>query len=85
MGIVDTDKYCYLMTYSYPCTSISAAGKQEGFTEGSGTTSSMLWGIKRIFNELTSDRGGNGYRKFLLWKMSRKFTEQSSSVILKNG
>lgn len=57
LGITDTDKYCYLMTYSYPCTSISAAGKQEGFTEGSGTTSSMLWEIKRIFNELTSDRG----------------------------
>ena len=52
LGITDTDKYCYLMTYSYPCQSLSAAGKQEGFTEGSGTTSSMLWEIKRIFNEL---------------------------------
>lgn len=58
LGIVDTDKHCYLMTYSFPCQSCSNAGKSEGFAEGSGTTSSMLWEIKRIFNELTSDRGG---------------------------
>lgn len=57
LGIVDTDKYCYLMTYSFPCQSCSNAGKSEGFAEGSGTTSSMLWEIKRIFNELTSNRG----------------------------
>jgi DNA (cytosine-5)-methyltransferase 1 len=32
-----------LFTYSFPCTDISNAGKQEGFTEGSGTRSSLLW------------------------------------------
>lgn len=32
-----------LFTYSFPCTSLSFAGKQEGFDEGSGTASSLLW------------------------------------------
>lgn len=32
-----------LFTYSFPCQSISAAGKQHGFTKGSGTRSSLLW------------------------------------------
>lgn len=26
LGIVDTDKYCYIVTYSFPCTDISLAG-----------------------------------------------------------
>lgn len=32
-----------LLTYSFPCQDISSAGKQRGFTEGSGTRSSSLW------------------------------------------
>jgi DNA (cytosine-5)-methyltransferase 1 len=36
-----------LFTYSAPCTDISAAGKQAGFEEGSGTRSSLLWECKR--------------------------------------
>lgn len=32
-----------LLTYSFPCQDISSAGKQRGFTEGSGTRSSCLW------------------------------------------
>ena len=32
-----------LFTYSFPCTNLSFAGKQEGFDEGSGTASSLLW------------------------------------------
>ena len=36
-----------LMTYSYPCTDISAAGQQKGLSEGSGTRSSLLWECRR--------------------------------------
>lgn len=36
-----------LFTYSFPCTDISQAGRQEGFAEGSGTRSSLLWECKR--------------------------------------
>ncbi len=32
-----------LFTYSFPCTTISNAGRQEGMTEDSGTASSLLW------------------------------------------
>ena len=39
---------CDLITYSYPCQSISISGKQEGLVEGSGTTSSLLWECRRI-------------------------------------
>lgn len=36
-----------LFTYSFPCTDISSAGKQEGLKEGSGTRSSLLWECRR--------------------------------------
>lgn len=32
-----------LFTYSFPCTDISNAGKQSGFSAGSNTRSSLLW------------------------------------------
>lgn len=51
LGIVETDKYTYILTYSFPCTDISQAGKMEGFVEGSGTRSSLLWEVKRILTE----------------------------------
>lgn len=35
-----------LLTYSTPCQSISAAGLQHGFTEGSGTRSSIIWNVR---------------------------------------
>jgi DNA (cytosine-5)-methyltransferase 1 len=40
-----------LFTYSFPCQAISAVGLQKGFTEGSGTTSSLLWECKRAIME----------------------------------
>ena len=52
LDIVDKDKYCYIMTYSYPCQDLSLAGKLKGQVEGSGTRSSLLWEIGRILQEL---------------------------------
>lgn len=52
LEIVDKDKYCYLMTYSFPCTDLSIAGKQKGMAEGSNTRSSLLWEVKRILQEM---------------------------------
>ena len=40
---------CDLITYSFPCTDISQAGRQEGLTAGSGTRSSLAWEAIRIF------------------------------------
>ena len=36
-----------LFTYSFPCQSVSTAGKQHGLEEGSGTRSSLLWQCRR--------------------------------------
>lgn len=35
-----------LLTYSTPCQSISQAGLQHGFVEGSGTRSSIIWSVR---------------------------------------
>jgi len=41
---------CDLLTYSYPCTSISINGRQEGMKEGTGTPSSLIWEIGRLLS-----------------------------------
>ena len=50
--ITDTDKYCYVMTYSFPCQDLSKAGKGEGMAKGSGTRSGLLWEVERILDEM---------------------------------
>ena len=37
-----------LLIYSWPCTDVSGAGKQEGFLKGSNTRSSLLWECEKI-------------------------------------
>lgn len=56
LEIVDKDKYCYLMTYSFPCTDLSVAGKMQGMSkkdweEGNSTRSGLLWEVERILKE----------------------------------
>lgn len=43
---------CDLLTYSYPCTSVSVAGKREGMLEGSGTASALLWEVGRLLEDM---------------------------------
>lgn len=43
--------YTYVMTYSFPCQSLSLAGKMDGMEEGSGTQSSLLWEVGRLLRE----------------------------------
>ena len=54
LGITDTYKYCYIMTYSFPCQDLSVAGKQKGMTKGSGTRSGLLWEVERLLNEVNN-------------------------------
>lgn len=54
---------CDLLTYSFPCTDISNAGKQKGLAEGSGTRSSLLWEVYRLLKAYTS---AGGLPKYLL-------------------
>ena len=51
LGIVDTDKYCYILTYSFPCQDLSLAGKGKGMAKDSGTRSGLLWEVERLLNE----------------------------------
>lgn len=37
---------CDLLFYSSPCQSVSQAGLQHGFAEGSGTRSSLIWNVR---------------------------------------
>lgn len=57
LEIVDTDKYDYIMTYSFPCQDLSSAGLGKGMAKGSGTRSGMLWEVERILDEIV-DMGG---------------------------
>ena len=51
LGIVETNKYEYIMTYSFPCTDLSKAGKQQGMSRESGTRSGLLWEVERLLKE----------------------------------
>ena len=52
LGIKDTDKYTYIMTYSFPCQDLSVAGKMAGMDKGAGTRSGMLWEVERLLDEI---------------------------------
>jgi len=51
MGIEQKDKYEYIVTYSFPCQSLSVAGKGAGMAKGSGTRSGLLWEVERLLEE----------------------------------
>ena len=48
--IKDTDKFTYLLTYSFPCQDLSLSGKRLGMSDTS-TRSGMLWEVERILQE----------------------------------
>ena len=54
LGIVDTDKYCYILTYSFPCQDLSVAGLGKGMKKGSGTRSGLLWEVERLLEETSN-------------------------------
>lgn len=51
LGITEKDKYTYMMTYSFPCTDLSIAGKMAGMSRDSGTRSGLLWEVERLLKE----------------------------------
>ena len=50
LDIEETDKYCYILTYSFPCQDLSLAGKGKGMSDTT-TRSGMLWEVERILTE----------------------------------
>lgn len=86
-----------LFTYSFPCTSISMAGKQKGFKKGSGTRSSLLWECERIIEAkrpkyllmenvkaLTFKKNKPGYEKWLEILTSLGYTNYSKVLNAKD-
>lgn len=57
LGIENTAAFTYLLTYSFPCTDLSVAGKQAGMSKGSGTRSGLLWDVERILKEIRDSNG----------------------------
>lgn len=51
LEIVDKDKYCYMLSYSFPCQDLSLAGLGKGMSRDAGTRSGMLWEVERILDE----------------------------------
>lgn len=66
LNIVDTDKYDYIMTYSFPCQDLSLAGKGLGMAKGSETRSGLLWEVERLLDELFNRGGQQALPKLLL-------------------
>ena len=61
-----------LLTYSFPCQDISSAGKQRGFSEGSGTRSSCLWACANAIEKK--------HPKFLLMENVKALTQKKFSA-----
>lgn len=61
-----------LFTYSFPCQDISSAGKQRGFSEGSGSRSSLLWECARAIEAKQP--------KFLLMENVKALTQKKFSA-----
>lgn len=53
LGIAERERYCYIVTYSFPCQDLSLAGNQKGMSKGSGTRSGLLWEVERLLDECT--------------------------------
>src|SRR5690554_3592131 len=51
LDIIETDKYEYIMTYSFPCQDLSLAGKGAGMKKGTNTRSGLLWEVERLLDE----------------------------------
>ena len=51
LDIVERDKYCYVLSYSFPCQDLSRAGLGKGMAKDSGTRSGLLWEVERLLDE----------------------------------
>lgn len=82
LDIVEQDKYCYIMTYSFPCQDLSLAGLRKGMDRDSDTRSGLLWEVERILKEcaelhrmpdvllmenVPQVHGKDNYENFKLW------------------
>ena len=98
LGIVDRDRYCYILTYSFPCQDLSLAGNQKGMVKGSGTRSGLLWEVERLLDECGTALpqvllmenvpqviGKKNIKDFQLWRSKLESLGYSNYVQLMNA
>ena len=60
LDVRERERYCYILTYSFPCTDLSVAGQMKGMSKedwknGESTRSGLLWEVERILKELPKE------------------------------
>ena len=98
LEIAERDKYCYIMTYSFPCQDLSLAGNQKGMAKGGGTRSGLLWEVERLLDECNGNLphvllmenvpqviGKKNIKDFQLWRSKLESLGYSNFVKLLNG
>lgn len=97
LEITNTDDYCYIMTYSFPCQDLSLAGRQAGMSKGDSTRSGLLWEVERILDECTELPqvllmenvpqviGKKNIKDFQLWRSKLESLGYSNYVQLLNS
>ena len=99
LNIVDTDKFTYLLTYSFPCQDLSSAGKGKGMEKGSGTRSGMLWEVERLLKEtenlpqillmenvpqVVADKNIRNFREWIYFLESKGYTSEYAIINAKD-
>lgn len=98
LEIRERERYCYILTYSFPCQDLSLAGKQRGMEKGSGTRSGLLWEVERILDECNGNLpqvllmenvpqviGKKNIKDFQLWRSKLESLGYSNYVELLNA
>lgn len=52
LDITDTDKYCYIVTYSFPCQDLSLAGERKGMQRGGADKEWTFMGSRKTFKRV---------------------------------
>ena len=94
----ERERYCYILTYSFPCQDLSLAGNQKGMSKGSGTRSGLLWEVERILDECNGELphvllmenvpqviGKNNIADFQIWQNKLETLGYSNYVELLNA
>lgn len=98
LDLRERERYCYILTYSFPCQDLSLAGKGAGMKKGTSTRSGLLWEIERILDECNGELpqvllmenvpqviGKKNIKDFQLWRSKLESLGYSCFVSLLNA